>query len=59
MAATKTAEFFSSRANGGAATIRFATISSGIRVILFELPVGNKREARKLAAENGAQCWNF
>ena len=34
-------------------------ISATVAPVGTEYPVANKREARKLAKELGAKCWNF
>lgn len=58
MPATFAAEFTngSKRVNP---RLTFTRIENGQRDRLYEVAVKNKRDARKLAAERGAVCWNF
>jgi hypothetical protein len=50
------AEFYKSRTG---ATLVFNRIHNGQRTQLTEVPVADKREARRLAVANGATPWNF
>lgn len=56
--ATLAAEFYRG-SKARSACIDIAAIASGRRTIVASFPVANKREARRLAADFGAQCWNF
>lgn len=52
----KTAHLFN-----GPKRIRILLICSGpsVRDEIARIPVANVREARRIAADNGAKCWNF
>lgn len=52
------------KAKGFGGVVSFARTENGRRVwleggLLYPTGVSGKREARKIAAERGAQCWNF
>ncbi|HET8666843.1 MAG TPA: hypothetical protein VFM10_02615 [Terriglobales bacterium] len=55
---TRAAEFYRGTA-GRSACVDITAIGGGHRTIIASFPVANKREARRLAADFGAQCWNF
>jgi nitrous oxide reductase accessory protein NosL len=48
-----TAHYFASR------KIKFVVISDTVRPIGEKIAVSGKAEARRIAAERGAKCWNF
>jgi hypothetical protein len=52
------AEFYPKTARRGA-TLAINTITNGVRALIFEYQVADKREARKIAAARNATCWNF
>ena len=48
--------------NGSArwsASVQIAERVGGDRRFTYEIPVSGKREARKVAAQHNAICWNF
>jgi hypothetical protein len=44
---------------GQADWLDFNTIENGRRLHLESIAVAGKRQARSLAAQRGAKCWNF
>lgn len=39
--------------------LTFTRIENGRRTVLESQPVASRRDARSVAAERGATCWNF
>lgn len=53
-AAIKTAHYFAGRGR------KYVVISDGFSPVRgLEINVSGKAEARRIAAEHGAKCWNF
>lgn len=40
-------------------TLTISTLTGGYKINRTEIKVAGKREARKIAGERGATCWNF
>lgn len=38
---------------------QYLIISETLQPIGFEIPVVSKKQARQIAANHGAKCWNF
>lgn len=54
-----TAHFCSRRDNNGPASLRLVRIDAATRIVLFEIDVASKAEARAVAGEYNAQLAGF
>lgn len=50
---------YTKASKGRADWLDFTVIENGERRHIESIAVAGKREARKIAAERGAKCWNF